>query len=119
ANSIIPPQLGARDMAFRRLNALSYWLLLASGIILYSTFAVAQLPAAGWTSYVPLATLPYSPNHGVDLWILELTVVGFSSIFGALNMIVTIFSLRAPGMPFFRITLFTLSVLGTSFLLGP
>ena len=117
ANYIIPLQLGARDMAFPRLNALSYWLLLAGGIILYSTFAVGQIPAAGWTSYVPLATLPYSPNHGVDLWILGLTVLGFSSIFGALNMIVTIFSLRAPGMTFFRITLFTWSVLVTSFLL--
>src|SRR3989475_4781946 len=69
ANYIIPLQLGARDMAFPRLNALSYWLLLAGGIILYSAFAMGQLPAAGWTSYVPLATKPFSPNHGVDLWI--------------------------------------------------
>jgi cytochrome c oxidase subunit 1 len=117
ANYIIPLQLGARDMAFPRLNALSYWLLLAGGIVLYSTFVVGQIPAAGWTSYVPLSTLPYSPNHGVDLWILGLTVLGFSSIFGALNMIVTIFSLRAPGMTFYRITLFAWSVLVTSFLL--
>src|SRR5881296_9519 len=87
ANYIIPLQLGARDMAFPRLNALSYWLLLAGGIVLYSSFAMGQLPAAGWTSYVPLATKPFSPNHGVDLWILGLTILGFSSIFGALNMI--------------------------------
>src|SRR5213083_2944470 len=104
ANFIIPLQLGARDMAFPRLNALSYWLLAAGAIVLYSAFAMGQLPAAGWTSYVPLATKPFSPNHGVDLWILGLTILGFSSIFGALNMIVTIFALRCPGLTFHRLT---------------
>jgi cytochrome c oxidase subunit I len=116
ANFIIPLQLGARDMAFPRLNALSYWLLLAGGIVLYSSFIVGA-PAIGWTGYVPLSTREFSPTYGVDLWILGLTVLGFSSIFGALNMIVTIFALRAPGMTFYRITLFTWSVLVTSFLL--
>ena len=103
-------------MAFPRLNALSYWLLLAGGIVLYSAFVVGP-PATGWTIYVPNSTREFSPGPGVDLLILALTVLGFSSIFGALNMIVTIFSLRAPGMTFFRITLFTWSVLVTSFLL--
>ncbi|MDP9362558.1 MAG: cytochrome c oxidase subunit I [Acidobacteriota bacterium] len=116
ANFIIPLQLGARDMAFPRLNALSYWLLLSGGVILYSSFLVGP-PASGWTSYVPLSTKPFSPGFGQDLWIIGLTVLGFSSIFGALNMIVTIFSLRAPGMTFHRITLFAWSVLVTSFLL--
>jgi cytochrome c oxidase subunit 1 len=116
ANYILPLQLGARDMAFPRLNALSYWLLLSGGILLYSSFLVGP-PAAGWTSYVPLSTKPFSPQLGQDLWIIGLTVLGFSSIFGALNMIVTIFSLRAPGMTFHRITLFAWSVLVTSFLL--
>jgi cytochrome c oxidase subunit 1 len=116
ANYIIPLQLGARDMAFPRLNALSYWLLLSGGIVLYSSFLFG-LPAAGWTSYVPLSAKPFSPGVGQDLWIIGLTVLGFSSIFGALNMIVTIFSLRAPGMTFHRITLFAWSVLVTSFLL--
>jgi cytochrome c oxidase subunit I len=116
ANYIIPLQLGARDMAFPRLNALSYWLLLSGGIVLYSSFIVGP-PASGWTSYVPLSTRPFSPGFGQDLWIIGLTVLGFSSIFGALNMIVTIFSLRAPGMTFHRITLFAWSVLVTSFLL--
>jgi cytochrome c oxidase subunit 1 len=116
ANYIIPLQLGARDMAFPRLNALSYWLLVAGGIVLYSSFLVGP-PMTGWTIYVPLSTGPFSPGNGVDLLILGLTVLGFSSIFGALNMIVTIFSLRAPGMTFHRITLFAWSVLVTSFLL--
>ncbi|MDP9246073.1 MAG: cytochrome c oxidase subunit I [Chloroflexota bacterium] len=116
ANFIIPLQIGARDMAFPKLNALSYWLLLSGGIILYAALLVGP-PSSGWTSYVPLSTLPFSPSHGQDLWLLSLTVLGFSSIFGALNMIVTIFALRAPGMTFSRITLFTWSVLVTSFLL--
>jgi cytochrome c oxidase subunit 1 len=116
ANFIIPLMIGARDMAFPRLNALSYWLLVAGAIVLYSSF-IFGLPAAGWTSYVPLATKQFSPGHGVDLWILGLTILGFSSIFGALNMIVTIFALRCPGLTFHRLPLFGWSVLVTSFLL--
>jgi cytochrome c oxidase subunit 1 len=116
ANFIIPLQLGARDMAFPRLNALSYWLLLSGGVVLYSSFLVGP-PACGWTSYVPCSAKAFSPGFGQDLWIIGLTILGFSSIFGALNMIVTIFSLRAPGMTFHRITLFAWSVLVTSFLL--
>src|SRR3989475_386755 len=116
ANYIVPLMIGARDMAFPRLNALSYWLLVAGGILLYSAFIVGP-PMTGWTMYVPLSTREFMPGNGMDLGILGLTVLGFSSIFGALNMIVTIFSLRAPGMTFMRITLFCWSVLVTSFLL--
>src|SRR5207245_9278099 len=72
ANYIIPLQLGARDMAFPRLNALSYWLLLAGGIILYSAFAFG-LPASGWTSYVPPSTAGVSTGAGQDLRMLTLT----------------------------------------------
>src|SRR2546423_8964425 len=85
ANYIIPLQIGARDMAFPKLNALSYWLLLAGGIILYAALLVGP-PSSGRTSYVPLSTLPYSPSHGQDLWLLSLTLLGLSSILGALNM---------------------------------
>ncbi|MDO8506751.1 MAG: cbb3-type cytochrome c oxidase subunit I, partial [Candidatus Limnocylindria bacterium] len=116
ANYIIPLQIGARDMAFPRLNALSYWLLVAGAIVLYSAF-IFGLPSAGWTSYVPLSAKEFSPSHGQDLWIIGLTILGFSSIFGALNMIVTIFALRCPGLTFHRLTLFGWSVLVTSFLL--
>jgi len=116
ANYMIPLQIGARDMAFPKLNALSLWLLIGGGIILYFSLLVGP-PSSGWTSYVPLSTREFSPSHGQDLWLISLTVLGFSSIFGALNMIVTIFALRAPGMTFSRITLFTWSVLVTSFLL--
>src|SRR5437879_13572284 len=80
ANFIIPLQLGARDMAFPRLNALSYWLLLAGGIVLYSAF-IAEPPATGWAIYVPLSTKEFSPTQGVALLIRGCTVLGFSSIF--------------------------------------
>ena len=116
ANFIIPLQLGARDMAFPRLNALSYWLLLSGGIVLYSSFLVGP-PAAGWTS---TCRSRRSRSHRASARTCGSSVSrssGFSSIFGALNMIVTIFSLRAPGMTFHRITLFAWSVLVTSFLL--
>jgi cytochrome c oxidase subunit I len=116
ANYIIPLMIGARDMAFPRLNALSYWLLVSGAIVLYSSF-IFGLPAAGWTSYVPLSTAAFSKGYGQDLWILGLTILGFSSIFGALNMIVTIFALRCPGLTFHRLPLFGWSVLVTSFLL--
>jgi len=116
ANYVVPLMLGARDMAFPRLNALSYWLLVSGAVVLYSAF-IFGLPSAGWTSYVPLSTLAYSKSHGQDLWILGLTVLGFSSIFAALNMIVTIFALRCPGLTFHRLPLFVWSVLVTSFLL--
>src|SRR5574341_1449281 len=78
-NYIIPLQIGARDMAFPRLNALSYWLLLAGGIILYSSFLpFAGFPAnAGWTNYVPLSAKAFSPQIGDDLWLIGLTVLGF------------------------------------------
>src|SRR3989337_121360 len=80
ANFIIPLQLGARDMAFPRLNALSYWLLLSGGIILYSSLLpLAGFPAnAGWTNYVPLSTKEFSPQLGEDLWLIGLTVLGIS-----------------------------------------
>jgi cytochrome c oxidase subunit 1 len=117
ANYVIPLMIGARDMAFPRLNALSYWLLVAGAIVLYSSFAFGELPSAGWTSYVPLSTALYSKGHGQDFWIIGLTVLGFSSIFAALNMIVTIFALRCPGLTFHRLPLFGWSVLVTSFLL--
>src|SRR5207244_668799 len=89
------------------------------GILYLSTtflfFCLGGLLALGIRTQ--LATQPFSPNHGVDLWILGLTILGFSSIFGALNMIVTIFALRCPGLTFHRLTLFAWSVLVTSFLL--
>jgi cytochrome c oxidase subunit 1 len=118
ANYVVPLMIGAKDMAFPRLNMLSYWLLLAGGLMLYASFPFGQgdLPAGGWTSYVPLTTLKYSPGLGQTFWILSIQLIGLSSILGALNFIVTIFTLRAPGMTFSRIPLFVWAQLVTAFL---
>src|SRR5919112_2119019 len=89
-NYLVPLMIGARDMAFPKLNALSYWLFLAGGVVLLLSFFADQGAArAGWTSYAPLATL-HSPGHGQDLWILSLHILSVSSLAGAINFVVTI-----------------------------
>ena len=118
ANYVLPLMIGAKDMAFPRLNMLSYWLLLAGGLMLYASFpfGMGDLPAGGWTSYVPLTTAKFSPGLGQTFWVLAIQLIGLSSILGALNFIVTIFTLRAPGMTFSRIPLFVWAQLVTAFL---
>ena len=111
ANFLVPLMIGARDMAFPRLNALSYWLFLLGGIILYSSwFAAGGAPKAGWTGYPPLSGLPFTPGHGIDLWILSLHVLTISSLAGAINFLVTIHRLRTPGMSWMRLPLFVWSI---------
>jgi cytochrome c oxidase subunit I len=108
-NYLVPLQIGARDMAFPKLNAASYWLLLAGGIVMYSSFVWGGGPAdAGWTGYPPLSVL--SPGHGLDLWIVGLHILGLSSLLGAVNFICTIHNMRAPGMRLTRMPLFTWTI---------
>jgi cytochrome c oxidase subunit I len=108
-NYLVPLQIGARDMAFPKLNAASYWLLLAGGIVMYSSFVWGGGPAdAGWTAYPPLSVL--SPGHGLDLWIVGLHILGISSLLGAVNFICTIHNMRAPGMRLTRMPLFTWTI---------
>ncbi len=110
-NYLVPLMIGARDMAFPRLNALSYWLFLLGGVILYSSwFANGGAPKAGWTGYAPLSELPFTPGHGIDLWILSLHVLTISSLAGAINLLVTIHNMRAPGMSWMRMPLFVWSM---------
>ena len=113
-NYFVPLQIGALDMAFPRVNALSFWLLPVGGLTILSGFLVkGGAAAAGWTSYVPLSV---QGKTGQDLWILGLMIVGTASILGAINFIVTILRLRAPGMSLTRMPIFTWSTLSTSFL---
>jgi cytochrome c oxidase subunit I len=106
-NYLVPLMIGARDMAFPRLNALSYWLFLLGGIVLYSSwFAAGGAPRAGWTGYVPLSDLPYTPGHGIDLWILSLHILTLGSLATAINFLVTIHNMRTPGMTWMRMPLF-------------
>ena len=112
-NYLVPLMLGARDMAFPRLNAFSYWLVLGGGIVLYSSFLFGA-SGAGWTGYVPLTTSIFSKETGVTTWILGLLLIGTSSLLGAINFIVTIVNMRAPGLTMTRIPLFAWAVLTTS-----
>ncbi len=109
-NYFVPLMIGARDMAFPRLNALSYWLLLFGGIVFYMSLFF-QPPEAGWWSYPPLSSALYSPSGGQDAWIFLVHITGISSLVGAVNFYATIVNMRAPGMSWGRLPLFVWSIL--------
>jgi len=110
-NFLVPLMIGALDMAFPRLNALSYWLYLFGALFMYSSVFVGDAAMGGWTSYPPLSHTTFSPGIGVDYWIAGLLIVGTASILGALNFVVTIWNFRAPGMTWRRVPLFVWSVM--------
>jgi cytochrome c oxidase subunit I len=117
-NYLVPLQIGAADVAFPRLNAMSYWLFLFGGLMVLSSWAVASGPAAfSWTAYPPLSLNPYSSGFGSDLWVLGLAVSGVGSVLGAVNLIATILNLRIPGMSMFRLPLFTWGILITQLMI--
>src|SRR6185437_14957613 len=117
ANYVLPLQIGAPDVAFPRLNAMSYWLYVFGSLIAMSGFAAPGGAAAfGWTAYVPLSEAQNSPGVGGDLWIMGLAVSGLGTILGAVNMITTVICLRCPGMTMFRLPIFTWNILVTSIL---
>ncbi|MEZ4570019.1 MAG: cytochrome c oxidase subunit I [Thermomicrobiales bacterium] len=113
-NYFIPLLLGARDMAFPRLNAFSYWVFLSAGIFLYSSFLFGLAPQGGWFAYTPLTEEQFLPDKGLTFWALGLIFLGISTTAGAINFIVTIFKLRAPGMSLDRMPIFCWAVLATS-----
>jgi cytochrome c oxidase subunit 1 len=109
ANFIVPLQIGAPDMAFPRLNALSYWLYAFAGLIFcLSFFAAGGAANTGWTAYAPLSVI--APGNGQDLWILSIHIASISSLLGAINFIVTIHNMRAPGMSWMRVPLFVWTI---------
>jgi cytochrome c oxidase subunit 1 len=110
-NFIVPLQIGARDVAFPRLNAFSYWCFLAGGIILNMSWFFNDAPNQGWYGYAPLTEKSWSPGRNVDFWLLGLQVLGIASVAAGINFIVTIFNLRAPGMTMMRMPIFTWSTL--------
>lgn len=116
-NFVIPLAIGARDVAFPRLNALSFWIFLFGAILMNVSFLVNQVPDAGWFSYANLTEKPFSVNRGLDYWAIGLLVMGTSSVAGALNFVVTIINLRAPGMSMMRMPVFVWMTLITSILL--
>jgi cytochrome c oxidase subunit I len=118
ANYLVPLQIGAPDMAFPRLNALSYWLYLCGGLVMVSGFLTSSGAANfGWFAYAPLTEAIHSPGPGADLWLVGVALTGFSGIFTAINLITTVFCLRAPGMVMFRVPIFTWNMLVTSLLI--
>ena len=115
ANAIVPLQIGSPDVAFPRLNMLSYWLYLFGGLMACAGFLVPGGAASfGWFAYAPLSTATFSPSLGGDLWVLGLGLAGFGTIMGSVNFITTIVCLRAPGMTMFRLPVFTWNVLITA-----
>jgi cytochrome c oxidase subunit 1 len=117
ANAIMPLQIGAPDVAFPRLNMLSYWMYLFGGLIVVAGFLTPGGAASfGWFAYSPLSSEVYSPGLGGDLWVFGLALAGFGTILGGVNFITTIICMRAPGMTMFRMPLFSWNVLITSVL---
>ncbi len=118
ANYLVPLQIGAPDMAFPRLNLLSYWLYLSGSLVMLSGFLTSGGAANfGWVGYAPLSNVTASPGSGADLWIVALMLTGFSAIFSGVNLVATIFYLRAPGMTLFRMPIFTWNMLITGILI--
>lgn len=106
ANYFVPLMIGARDMAFPRLNAFSFWLVPFGGILLHFSILAGGAPAVGWFAYAPLSETPYSSQMGVDYWALSLLVLGIGSVGTSINILVTVLCLRAPGMTLRRVPLF-------------
>lgn len=116
-NFIIPLAIGARDVAFPRLNAFSYWTFLFGALLIHFSFVVQQVPDAGWFSYANLTEKPFSSGQGIDFWALGLQVLGVASLAAAFNFVVTIINMRAPGMSLMRMPLFVWMTLVTSILM--
>src|SRR5918912_301718 len=114
-NYLVPLMIGARDVAFPRLNAFSYWLFVLGGLFLYSSFALGGAPDGGWFGYAPLNTT--LPSHGMTFYSIGLQLLGAASLAGAANFIVTIINMRAPGMTLMRMPVFVWMTLVTAFLL--
>src|SRR5918999_1855562 len=114
-NYFVPLMIGARDMAFPRLNAFGYWVFLAGGCFMYSAFLTGSAPNDGWFNYLPLGDQSFTPGLNIDFYALGLIFLGISTTGGAINFIVTIFKLRAPGMTLNRIPIFVWGELAMAF----
>ena len=117
ANYFVPLMIGARDMAFPRMNAMSYWLFPFGGLLLHFSVMAGGAPAGGWFAYAPLTETPFSSTPGTDYWVLALLVLGVGSVAGAINLIATVLTLRAPGMTMGRVPLFVWMTFVTAILI--
>lgn len=117
ANYFVPLQIGARDVAFPRLNAFGFWALLFGGIFLNLAWFLGGAADGGWFMYAPNSGSVFSPTHGVDFWALGLQIAGIASLTGAINLIITVLNMRAPGMSLMKMPIFTWMITVVQFLL--
>ena len=117
ANYFLPLQIGARDVAFPRLNAFSFWCFLFGGIFLNTSWLLGGAPDGGWFGYAPNSGLIFSPSHGMDFYALGLQITGIASLVSAINLIVTVLNMRTPGMSLWRMPVFSWMLLIVQFLL--
>ncbi len=115
-NLIVPLQIGARDVAFPMLNAVSFWLFTAGMVLINVSLAIGEFSTAGWLAYPPLSGLEYSPGTGVDYWIWALQISGIGSLLSGVNFLTTIFTMRRKGMTLMKMPIFTWSVVGSMLL---
>ncbi|MCZ8514099.1 cytochrome c oxidase subunit I [Paenibacillus filicis] len=118
-NAVVPLQIGARDVAFPFVNALGFWLFFAGGVLMNTSWLLGGAPNAGWTAYAPLSGIVDKTGvfHGVDFYVLGLQIAGIGTLIGGINFLVTIINMRAPGMTYMRMPLFTWTAFITSFLI--
>lgn len=117
ANYLIPLQIGARDVAFPRLNAFSFWCWLAGALFLNSSWFMGGAPDGGWFAYAPNTSATFSPGNGMDFYAIGLQIAGIASLVSAINLIVTVLNMRAKGMDLLKMPIFTWMLLVTQFLL--
>jgi cytochrome c oxidase subunit I len=117
ANYLLPLQIGARDVAFPRLNALSLWIWVFAGVFVSTSWLLGGGPDGGWFAYVPNTGVVFSPGHGMDFYAVGLQIAGVASLISSLNLIITVLNMRAPGMSLMRMPVFTWMTLVTQFLL--
>ncbi len=117
ANYLLPLQIGARDVAFPRINAFGFWCFLFGGIFINTSWFLGGGADGGWFMYAPNSSLIFSPSHGIDFWALGLQIVGIASLTGSINLIVTVLNMRAPGMSLMKMPVFTWMQLVVQFLL--
>ena len=119
-NYLVPLQIGARDVAFPRLNMLGFWVFAFGGLFIYSGFLLGGAPNGGWFGYTPLTSSPLTagalPGHGPDFWAVGLVMLGIGSVTSGVNFIVTILNMRAPGMTLMRMPVFVWMMLVVAFL---
>jgi len=116
-NIVVPQQIGARDVAFPFLNAVSLWLSVAGALLVMVSLGVGEFSKAGWSGYTPLTELAYSPDTGVDYWLWSIQISGVGTLLTGINFLVTIIKMRAPGMKLMRMPLFTWTALLTNILI--